>query len=104
MSLASTREATGDRKRQSIFAEDEDIDEIHQLRKRKEDKKKRELQSMDEIRQHAQQIAAHVLPPADPDGLIFEMHWGFPPRPRSPGLVPYSLNAKKTKIAGSEVL
>jgi hypothetical protein len=41
------------------------------------------METLAAIRQKAAEVAPRVLKPANPEELIFEMHWGFPPRPRS---------------------
>jgi|NorSeaMetagenome_1021524.scaffolds.fasta_scaffold201679_1 hypothetical protein len=84
ISLATTREATGGSSQKlNIFLENEEYDEIELLRKRKEDKLRREAESLQALKLKIQEIAPRVMPPAEPDALIFEMHWGFPPRPRT---------------------
>ena len=84
ISLATTREATGgSSKKLNIFQEDEELDEIELLRKRKEDKLRREAEALEALKFKIKEIAPRVMRPAEPDALIFEMHWGFPPRPRT---------------------
>ena len=66
-----------------IFVEDEELDELAALRKKKEEKIRKELETREKLRLKVKEIAPRVLRPAKPDDLIFEMHWGFPPRPRT---------------------
>ena len=63
----------------------EEVDEIEQLRQKKAAKLKRQADALEAIRAKVRECAGRVMLPADPDALIFEMHWGFPPLPRSPG-------------------
>ena len=65
------------------LVEDEELDELAALRKKKEEKIRKELETREKLRLKVMEIAPRVLRPAKPDDLIFEMHWGFPPRPRT---------------------
>jgi len=84
IALATTHVATeGSYKNLGIFVEDEELDELAALRKKKEEKIRKELETREKLRLKVMEIAPRVLRPAKPDDLIFEMHWGFPPRPRT---------------------
>jgi hypothetical protein len=40
---------------------------------------------MEIVRAKVKELAGRVMRPAEPDALIFEMHWGFPPRAKEAG-------------------
>lgn len=54
-------------------------------RRKKAAKLKREAENLEFLRARVKELAGRVMKPAEPDDLIFEMHWGFPPRVRSSG-------------------
>ena len=80
ISQATTRIATINDKDVEQEVDEEVIDEWEQLRRRKAEKVRREAENMANIRMRIKMCAPRVLPLADADSLIFEMHWGFPPR------------------------
>ena len=85
LSLATTRSADSSNTKLNLFAPEEEVDEIQLFRLKKAEKAKRDAENLEAIRARVKDLASHVLPPADPEELIFQMNWGFPPRSSSPG-------------------